>query len=219
MIKAILPITLAISVSSFSINNKDINPSIPQDGEYVECFDCFKINNSFNDFKNEISEKKEEIKDYVEKNTIKLEEIDVLYSSSVKSYMDANKITNKSSKQYKYIHSDNVKIDDRGHYYEEYKGEKFYAVALGSYFGDIGNRFVFELSSGNKVYVIKLDEKSDNHTNDGYIHKKDNSVIEFIINENLAKDFYPHNNGYMNNGNFNNYEDFNGNIEKIYYAK
>ena len=202
-------ITLSVVTNAMFPNSK-INVYNDSDFE--------KINIGFA-YEESIKEIKENIYFVVDTTTKKVnettvEEVDVIYDSSVKTYMDKNKITDTNSTQYEIIRS--MECDSRGHYYEVYKGKKYYCVALGSYFGDIGERYKFMLDSGNEINVIKCDEKSDRHTYDGYIHRYDKSVIEFIINEEKAKGYYPCDNGYVNDGNFNNYDEFNGNIHKIY---
>lgn len=151
-----------------------------------------------------------------ENNELTMIEVDLLYNSSVKSYMDINTITSKSSPQYEYIKSHDIEVDESGLYYEMYKDKKFYCVALGSYFGDIGTKYQVELSNGNTIYIVKVDEKSNNDTIDGFIHKIDKSIIEFVINTEIAYDVYSHENGYINNGNFNNCQKFKGSIESMY---
>lgn len=89
--------------------------------------------------------------------------------------------------------------------------EGYIAVALGSWFGELGSRWVFELSNGTKLYTIKVDEKDDKHTFSGCEHKIDRSVIEFIIDTETS--VYPiGTNGYILNGNFNNEPTFQGTI-------
>ena len=82
--------------------------------------------------------------------------------------MDYKKITNKSSSQYKIIQtldksSDGLLRDKEG----------YIAVALGSKYGDIGDKFIVKLSTGKEVKVIKADEKSDKDTINGCFHKSD----------------------------------------------
>lgn len=138
----------------------------------------------------------------------KLENVQVCSTSSVKSYMEYSKITNRSSKQWKYIHSSGkIKIEN-GYLMEgEYIG-----VALGSYFGEIGSKYIFTLDTGKQIKVVKVEEKSDNDTINGCYQKYDKSVIEFVIDTHA---FAKSKNGYVNNGNFNNLEQFKGNIAKI----
>ncbi len=143
-----------------------------------------------------------------EDSKLKLQEIKVCSNSSVKSYMEYSKITNKSSKQWKYINtSGKIKIEN-GYLMEgEYIG-----VALGSYFGEIGTKYIFTLDTGKQIKVVKVEEKSDNDTINGCYQKYDKSVIEFVIDTHA---FSKNSNGYVHNGNFNNLEQFKGNIVKI----
>ena len=138
----------------------------------------------------------------------KLKNVQVCSTSSVKSYMEYSKITNRSSKQWKYINaSGKIKIEN-GYLMEgEYIG-----VALGSYFGEIGTKYIFTLDTGKQIKVVKVEEKSDNDTINGCYQKYDKSVIEFVIDTHA---FAKSKNGYINNGNFNNLEQFKGNITKI----
>lgn len=134
--------------------------------------------------------------------------IPVCSNSQTKTYMDYKMITNKSSKQWQYINaSGKIKIEN-GYLMEgEYIG-----VALGSYFGEIGTKYIFTLDTGKQIKVVKIEEKADAHTKNGCQQKWDGSVIEFVIDSNAFKKSA---NGYVYNGNFNNIEQFNGHIEKI----
>lgn len=140
-----------------------------------------------------------------ELNKIKIE---VCSNSSVKTYMDYKKITNKSSKQWQFIHnSGQINIVNGYLMSDEYIG-----VALGSYFGEIGSKFIFTLEDGKEIKVIKVEEKADAHTINGCQQRWDNSVIEFVIDS----DYFPKaKNGYVYSGNFNNLEQFKGKIIKI----
>lgn len=130
-------------------------------------------------------------------------------TSSIKTYMDYKKITDKSSVQYKFI-KNNMKIKDGFLYYGEYIG-----VALGSKFGKIGTKYSVTLDTGVKFKVIKIDEKADIHTNNGCQQKWDGSIIEFVIDDNTTK-VWLGSNGYYANGNFNNLKEFKGNIQQMY---
>lgn len=125
-------------------------------------------------------------------------------TSSVKTYMDYRSITLESSEQYKFI-QEHMHIKD-GYLLDE---QGYIGVALGSEFGDIGTRWIFELDTGLEIYVVKIEHKDDKHTLNGCEQKNDHSVIEFVINENY---FTKGSNGFIFNGNFNNNEWFNGNI-------
>lgn len=138
--------------------------------------------------------------------------IPVCSSSEVKTYMDYKTITNTSSVQYKYI-QDNMIVDKNGILIDE---QGYYGVALGSYFGDIGSKYVFNLDTGVSLPVVKVDEKSDKHTDSGCEHKQDKSVIEFVIDEQTAKNYFGNSsNNLVLSGNFNNHENFKGKIESI----
>lgn len=136
-----------------------------------------------------------------------------------KTYMSYKSITSKSSLQYKYIHSDAIILDDRG-FLMSSDGEGYYGVALGSYFGEIGSRYIFTLQrpdgSTHELKVVKVEAKSDKHTCEHNYKAGSNDVIEFVIDTKTA--YMQQNiwgNGLIFQGNFNNCEDFNGNIVGI----
>lgn len=131
-------------------------------------------------------------------------------TSSSKTYMDYKKITNKTSKQYKYIKK-HMKPKD-GLLYDK---DENIGVALGSWWGDIGSKWTIELDTGVILNVVKVDEKADKHVNNGCEHKKDKSVIEFVIDVRSTPKSWDGNNGYVLNGNFNNHKNFNGSIKRV----
>lgn len=148
----------------------------------------------------------DEISEDIIKTNIK--NIPVCSNSQTKTYMDYKMITNKSSKQWQYINaSGKIKIEN-GYLMEG----KYIGVALGSYFGDIGTKYIFTLDTGKQIKVVKVEEKADTHTKNGCQQKWDGSVIEFVIDSNA---FEKSANGYVYNGNFNNVAQFKGHIEKI----
>lgn len=126
-------------------------------------------------------------------------------TSSVKTYMDYRKITLQSSLQYQYIQEHMTVID--GYLVSE---DNYIGVALGSYFGEIGSKWIFLLDTGIELRLVKIEHKDDEHTIDGCEQKYDGSVIEFVIDSDY---FELGSNNYVFNGNFNNNELFNGNIE------
>lgn len=134
--------------------------------------------------------------------------------SSAKTYMCYSKITNTKSKQYRMIHeSGEITIDERGYLRNE---DGFYGVALGSYFGPVGCRYAFTLDTGIVLHVVKVEEKADEDTIDGYSHKIDGSVIEFVVD--TSAEYMQENvwgNGLIFSGNFNNNPEFKGSIVKI----
>lgn len=128
--------------------------------------------------------------------------------SSFKSYMDYRTITDQTSRQYQLIYSDSITVGSDGLLYSgEYVG-----VALGSKFGEIGDKFLITLNTGKQFKAIKVDEKDDSHTVDGCHHKVDGSVVEFVINIDLAQQSYPL---AITMGNFDYIDKFNGTVVKI----
>lgn len=138
------------------------------------------------------------------------EEINSCSESAIKTYMDYRAITNTASTQYRFI-DEHMNVDKSGLLID---GDGFIGVALGSYYGPIGSRYYFTLSSGAILPLVKVEAKSDNHTVGG-CNAQDGSVIEFVIDSDVAHNFFGGNNGYVLNGNFNNYEAFNGEIIKV----
>lgn len=187
-IKALLAILILAMLAIFIHKT-----TIPSERTYV-------ITNQFNNISS---------KAILERTEDKIE-IPVCHSSSVKSYMDYRAITSTSSKQWQYIHkSGNIEIKNGYLMENEYVG-----VALGSYFGEIGSKYIFTLDTGKQIKVVKVEEKADKHTNNGCEQKWDKSVIEFVVDSKNLQE-YKASNGYIYQGNFNNAEQFNGKIVKI----
>jgi len=164
-----------------------------------------------NHLRSEIIVKQLEVEDYIVSNEITLEStvLKPCSTSSVKSYMDRKAITSETSLQHKFI-EENMEVRN-GLWFDK---EGYIGVALGSWFGDIGSRWVFELSSGELIYAVKIDEKDDKHTINGCQQKWDGSVIEFVI-DTESSPYWIGSNGLILNGNFNNLEYFEGTIESI----
>lgn len=134
----------------------------------------------------------------------------VCSKSSKKTYMSYKAITNKNSKQYKYI-SQNMYVDPVTGLLVHNDDPEIIAVALGSYYGPIGSMFEIELSTGKTIKVVKVDAKSDSHTVNGCYQEHDNSVIEFVIDTAISKQYR----GGKLSGNFNTYNEFKGDIVKV----
>jgi len=140
------------------------------------------------------------------------EQIEPCSYSSIKTYMDYEMVNDPSSNQYWFI-KDNLKVDDTGLLYDT---DGFIAVALGSYFGGIGQRYYITLDSGVVLPVVKADEKDDRHVYNGCYHRNDGSVIEFVIDTDKAADYFGvYSNGYILQGNFDNYDLFSGKIVDV----
>lgn len=155
-----------------------------------------------NHLRSEIIVKQLEVEDYIVQNEITLQStvLKPCSTSSVKSYMDRKAITSETSIQHKFI-EENMEVRN-GLWFDR---EGYIGVALGSWFGEIGSRWVFELSSGELIYAVKIDEKDDKHTINGCEHKIDGSVIEFVV-DTESSPYWIGENGLILNGNFNNLE-------------
>lgn len=140
-------------------------------------------------------------------------ELVVLHQSSTKTYMDYRAITHQGSVQWDMIYNQKLfKITVDGYLITD---DGYYAVALGSYFGELGSKYIMVLDTGIEIPVCKLDAKADIHTNeDHYSGSNANDIIEFIIDDSKM-DYARGNGGYVYNGNFNNCELFTGNVVKI----
>ncbi len=154
----------------------------------------------------------EDLYDY--QKEFKAEETGVCSISSVKTYEDYRAITATGSRQYRFIRAHMTVDEETGFLYDE---DGFIGVALGSYYGVIGDRFYFTLDSGVVLPLVKIDEKADIDTDGtGCAHTSDSSVIEFVIQRHIADDYFGrYGNGLVLSGNYNNYELFRGNISKV----
>lgn len=100
--------------------------------------------------------------------------------TSFKAYMDWETITNTRSEQY--AMQQQAYTDSAG--LRRYKtGE--YMIALGSYYGEVGDRFVITLDSGKTFHAVMGDLKADRHTDasNRYTPMEDGmrNVVEFIV--------------------------------------
>ena len=144
----------------------------------------------------------------------KTEELSVCSTNTAKTYMDYRMTTVVSSAQYQFMRNHCTVDKKTGFLYDE---EGFIAVALGSYYGVIGDRYYFTLDSGIVLPVVKAEEKADEDTDySGCYHTMDGSVMEFVIDSDYAADYFGANgNGYVLDGNYNNYSLFNGYFVKV----
>ena len=69
------------------------------------------------------------------------------------------------------------------------------------------------ISIGKTFNVVKIEAKADNHTINGCYQKWDTSVIEFVVDSSKMEKA---SNGLVYSGNFNNSEEFNGDIASMY---
>lgn len=102
-------------------------------------------------------------------------------NSEYKPYEDYWMITDTTSKAYQFLNSSDVQINSEGYliYQDEY-----YCVALGHYFGDIGDKFLITLDSGFQFKVIIGDMKSHLHTDELRYAHQNGHIVEFIIDSN-----------------------------------
>ena len=122
--------------------------------------------------------------------------------------MSYKAITDKTSKQYKLLNSGILK-NNNGLLTTD---DGYVAVALGSRFGGIGDRFVITFDNGKSFKAIKVDEKADKDTSNKCHHVSDGSLIEFVIDTKLSRQSYPL---AIKMGNFNYVDQFHGNVVKI----
>ncbi|MDO5397818.1 MAG: hypothetical protein Q4G33_07790 [bacterium] len=107
-------------------------------------------------------------------------------NSSFKTYMDYRTITDKSSPQYRYVHTWGWSDYDG---FMRADGEKdlgisdnYYMIALGSYYGtEIGTKYKITTDTGNIFYGVLCDQKDDDHTNATHQYAANNNVVEFIV--------------------------------------
>ncbi|MEG2489416.1 hypothetical protein [Anaerorhabdus sp.] len=119
--------------------------------------------------------------------------------------MDYRMVTDTTSPQYALIQTlnnrgDGILVDSDNHV----------AVALGSYYGAIGSKYLITFDNGNQVKIIKADEKSDKDVINGCYHASNNSIMEFVVDTNTMDPFIK---DVM--GDFNYHQDFKGTITKI----
>ena len=144
----------------------------------------------------------------------KSEPLTVCSTNDAKTYMDYRMTNLVDSRQYQFLRYECTVDKNTGFLYDK---DGFIAVALGSYYGVIGDRFYFTLDSGVVLPLVKGEEKADVDTDwEGCYHTLDGSVIEFVIDDDYAGAFFGTNsNGYVLDGNYNNYSLFNGGIAKV----
>lgn len=164
----------------------------------------FTILLSDNEIEKIAKEHEEKIK--AEEERKKARRVALCSTSSIKTYMDGKKITNRATKAYQLISQ--MEISEDGFY----KQDKYYAVALGNYYGPDGTKYKITLDTGRTFYAIKTDTKSDAHTYNRCTHISDGSMIEFIIDVPTATKYY----GKVGlTGNFNAIDKFNGRVAKM----
>lgn len=128
--------------------------------------------------------------------------------SHLKYYEDYRMITDRTSKQWKFQQRNDVQEDYRGFLMQD--GE-WYAVALGSYFGKVGTKYIFTMSTGKTIKTVKGDYKANRDTcKDNYL-SYNGHILEFMINTDSS---WMIENGIIRM-NFQHYRPFKGKIIKI----
>lgn len=104
-------------------------------------------------------------------------EMPVHENSDFKAWMDGCAITDYSSRAYSQLRK--MTIDENGVYSDgEYK-----AVAMAAFYGKVGDKFRFTLSSGQVFYGVMTDIKQDAHV-DSYYRDSNQGLIEFVVDTN-----------------------------------
>lgn len=133
-------------------------------------------------------------------------------TSSVKTYENYKLITSTTSEQYQFIHNEMTVDSETGFLVTE---DGFIGAALGYSFGDIGSKYYFVLDTGIVLPIVKVDAKASVHATNGCSANDNASVIEFVIDPEIAGNYFGSNNGLVCDGNFNNCEDLQGSIVDV----
>lgn len=133
-------------------------------------------------------------------------------TSDIKTYEDYRLITSPTSAQYQYIQNHMTVDSKTGMLYNE---DGFLGAALGYSFGEIGTEYYFILDTGIILPIVKVDAKSAAHATNGCSATDNSSVIEFVIDPDIAATYFKSSNGLVSNGNFNNFDAFKGKIVDV----
>lgn len=169
-------------------------------GELDECNGWLKIKDDrIIELEGELGKAKEELE---KKNKI----LSVPTSfNTFKSYMDY-KCIKKNCIQGNIVYGKNAWTDGDG----LRKSGEYYCVALGSYYGNIGDKFVVETDKGNVYKIIKADEKANKHTDSTNRYTLTNGcMMEWIVEINKL------NKTIKSSGNIDNVKKVSGAILKI----
>ncbi|MBQ9328242.1 MAG: hypothetical protein IJ225_06870 [Solobacterium sp.] len=139
--------------------------------------------------------------------------VEVCADSEDITYEDYRKIDDETSRQYALIHNE-LKVDGKTGFL--YDRDGFLACALGYQFGEVGTRYYVTLESGIVLPLIKTDEKDPKDASDGCKVDINGSVIEFVIDSEIALEYFGTiTNGLVLDGNYNNSPYFEGKIIQI----
>ncbi len=105
---------------------------------------------------------------------------------AVKTYEAYQMITNKATVNYKLVNSAETTTNQYG--FRVYKN-KYYMIALGTYYGMAGTFVKLQFSDGTIIEAVMGDEKSDNHTDSRHMYSIPGGInfLEIIIDGNDIK--------------------------------
>lgn len=133
-----------------------------------------------------------------------------------KSWMDYRTITDKTSRQYRIVNSVNCYIDENGLLVYNDGDIDYYCVAMGSYYGDVGDKFSIQVEDGIWYNVLMAELKADQHTdvsNRYTVGEKVNCMLEFLVDSDVLDDKA------KISGNINDIEEVSGKIVNIIKMK
>ncbi|MDL2276589.1 hypothetical protein LJC02_02930 [Breznakia sp. OttesenSCG-928-G09] len=133
--------------------------------------------------------------------------MEVCYYSDWKPLEDYRDITDSTSPQYQFMYtngSNQFVIQDGLLIFDN----EYIGVALGSRYGAIGTKYKITTDTGKEFKVVKIDEKSDEHTSNG-CQDSSGAIIEFVVDTETMS------NEVMFHGTYNADEQFNGVIIKM----
>lgn len=142
---------------------------------------CTSLRSQLEESNKKNEELSNQLKDITEKmsNTDFKNIVSKAKASSFKSYMDYRTITNRTSYAYqlqKQAYTDNNGLRKIGDYY---------CVAMGTYYGNVGDTYYIETDEGACWKVILADIKSDKHTDRTHSYTRANGcMMEFIVDTN-----------------------------------
>jgi len=167
---------------------------------------------SFYEYIQDDSFKLEDFYDY--QKTYKTVSEDTCALGISKTYMDYRATTDRTSDQYWFIRNNMSVEPNTGFLLDE---DGFIGVALGSYYGRIGDRYYFTFDNGITLPLVKVEEKADKDTDPtGCYHTIDDSVVEFVTDSKIAADYFGrYANGLVLQGNYANYSLFSGAIVSV----
>lgn len=179
-VKSIAVPTIAISLlltggTVTNIGENNINSCVVHDSKYIQTGLVELLNEQIQEVEIEITDT-----NYV------AESKHVPKNNKFKSYMPYTSITNKSSLQWKVNRMSGMYTDSCGmrrFMFDDNRSDA-YVVAVGSYYGSVGDVLKVQLENGTCFYAVIGDMKADKHTDSlNMQHKTDGSVIEFLIDK------------------------------------